>query len=117
MTVIETQERVASTERVAVRVVDSDVHPVPRPEEFAPYLPDVVRKRYLNHKIGDTINYDAPDYAHAKAMRTDTFPEDGGFPGSDPDLAFRQLILGAGSDIGCWNRAGATTSSPRSPRA
>ena len=30
MTMIETHDRVASAERVAVRVVDSDVHPVPR---------------------------------------------------------------------------------------
>jgi predicted TIM-barrel fold metal-dependent hydrolase len=106
MTMIETHDRVPSTERVAVRVVDSDVHPVPRPAEFAPYIPDVARKHYLNHKIGDTINYDAPDYAYAKAMRTDTFPADGGFPGSDPELAFKQLILGAGSDIGVLEPGG-----------
>ena len=32
-------------------------------------------------------------------MRADTFPADGEFAGSDPDLAFRQLIMEAGSDI------------------
>ena len=32
-------------------------------------------------------------------MRVDTFPADGEFAGSDPDLAFRQLIMEAGSDI------------------
>ncbi len=32
-------------------------------------------------------------------MRTDTFPADGNFAGSDPDLAFEQLIMEAGSDI------------------
>ena len=85
---------------MAVRVVDSDVHPVPRAGALIEYVPEPYRSRYLNHLVGETINYDAPDYAHAKAMRTDTFPDDGGFPGSDPDLAFRQLILGAGSDIG-----------------
>ena len=106
MTMIETHDRVPSTERVAVRVVDTDVHPVPRPAEFAQYIPEIARKHYLNHKIGDTINYDAPDYAHAKAMRTDTFPADGGFPGSDPELAFKQLILGAGSDIGVLEPGG-----------
>ena len=49
--------------------------------------------------VGEQIYYDAPDYAHAYAMRTDTFPPDGEFPGSDPDMAFRQLIMEAGSDI------------------
>ena len=39
-------------------------------------------------------------------MRTDTFPADGGFPGSDPELAFKQLILGAGSDIGVLEPGG-----------
>ena len=51
------------------------------------------------HKIGEQIYYDAPDYAHAYAMRADTFPADGEFPGSDPDLAFKQLIMEAGADI------------------
>ncbi|HEX9356422.1 MAG TPA: hypothetical protein VF933_21720, partial [Streptosporangiaceae bacterium] len=65
MTVIETRDRVASTERVAVRVVDSDVHPVPRPGALIEYVPEPYRSRYLNHRVGETINYDAPDYAHA----------------------------------------------------
>ena len=32
-------------------------------------------------------------------MRADTFPADGEFAGSDPDLAFKQLIMEAGADI------------------
>jgi len=101
MTLTEVRERMPSTEMVAIRVVDSDVHPVPRAGEFVEYIPEPYRsKYYTSHPVGDTINYDAPDYAHAMAMRVDTFPDDGGFPGSDPDLAFRQLILGAGSDVG-----------------
>ena len=32
-------------------------------------------------------------------MRLDTFPSDGEFAGSDPDLAFKQLIMEAGADI------------------
>src|SRR5580692_10859248 len=106
MTVIETHERVASPQQVAVRVVDSDVHPVPRAGQLAEYVPEPFRGKYPSHPVGDTINYDAPDYAHAKAMRTDTFPDDGGFPGSDPELAFKQLILGAGSDIGVLEPGG-----------
>ena len=50
-------------------------------------------------QIGEQIYYDAPDYAHAYAMRVDTFPPDGEFAGSDPDLAFKQLIMEAGADI------------------
>ena len=38
------------------------------------------------------------------AMRADTFPADGNSPGSDPELAYRQLILQAGSDIGILGR-------------
>jgi predicted TIM-barrel fold metal-dependent hydrolase len=100
MTITEVRDRTAPPKPVAVRVVDSDVHPVPKAGEFAQYVPEPFRSKYAyTHRVGETINYDAPDYYHAKAMRTDTFPEDGNFAGSDPALAFRQLILGAGSDI------------------
>jgi predicted TIM-barrel fold metal-dependent hydrolase len=101
MTLLQAQERTPSTERVAVRVVDADIHPVPRPGEMTQYIPEPYKSRYLlTHKTGDTINYDAPDYAYSKAMRVDTFPADGNFPGSDPDLALKQAILEGGSDIG-----------------
>ena len=95
-----TRERVAPTERIAVRCVDSDVHPTPRAGELVQYIPEPWRSKYfLTHKMGEQIYYDAPDYAHAYAMRTDTFPADGEFAGSDPDLAFKQLIMEAGADI------------------
>jgi predicted TIM-barrel fold metal-dependent hydrolase len=96
----EVRERTPATQHTAVRVVDSDVHPVPRAGELPQYIPEPIRSRHvMNHPVGESITYDAPDYFHAKAMRTDTFPEDGNFAGSDPDLMFRQLILAAGSDI------------------
>ena len=83
-----------------MRCVDSDVHPTPRGGELTQYIPEPWRSKYfLARKIGDQIYYDAPDYAHAYAMRADTFPADGQFPGSDPDLAFKQLIMEAGADI------------------
>jgi predicted TIM-barrel fold metal-dependent hydrolase len=41
-------------------------------------------------------------------MRVDAFTPDGGFPGSDPELAFRQLIIEAGSDIGILEPGGRT---------
>jgi predicted TIM-barrel fold metal-dependent hydrolase len=92
--------RVPATEQVAVRCVDADVHPVPRRGELLPYIPEPWRSKYfLSHHIGDQLFYDAPDYAHSYAMRVDSFPADGQFPGSDPDLMFKQLIMAAGVDI------------------
>ncbi len=110
-----TQERVPAAERIAVRCVDSDVHPVPRRGELTPYIPEPWRsKHFLDHKVGELIYYDAPDYAHAYAMRVDTFPPDGEFPGSNPDMMFRQLIMEAGSDIAILEPGGRT---PRIPQA
>src|SRR5271165_1281945 len=100
MSVTHTQERVPAAERVAVRCVDSDVHPVPKRGQLVEYIPEPWRSKYfLSRRVGDTIYYDAPDYAHSYAMRADTFPPDGEFPGSDPDMAFRQLIMEAGADL------------------
>ncbi|KGI71025.1 amidohydrolase [Mycolicibacterium rufum] len=100
MTVTDSRERVPATERIAVRCVDSDVHPMPRRGELLDYIPEPWRTKYFtNHKVGELIYYDAPDYAHAYAMRVDTFPSDGEFAGSDPDLMFNQLVMDAGADI------------------
>lgn len=100
MTTTEVHDHTPETEMIPVRVVDSDVHPVPRRGELVEHIPEPYRSDYfLSHKVGDTIIYDAPDYAHSYAMRVDSFPADGEFPGSDPELAFRQLIIDAGSDI------------------
>jgi predicted TIM-barrel fold metal-dependent hydrolase len=101
MTILQTADRVPDAEQVAIRVVDSDVHPVPKPGMLMDHVPEPWRSKYfLSRKTGSTIFYDPPDYAYAYAMRMDTFPPGGGFPGSEPDFAFEQLILGAGSDIG-----------------
>ena len=100
MTLIEAQERSAPARLVPVRVVDSDVHPTPKVGRFVEHIPEPFRSQYFMRKRGgDTITYDAPNYAEAKAMRMDTFPGDGNFAGSDPDLAFRHVILEAGCDI------------------
>jgi predicted TIM-barrel fold metal-dependent hydrolase len=86
---------------VPVRIVDTDVHPTPRAGELAPFIPEPFRSRLAQRAegAGSPVYYDAPDFAHTMAMRTDTFPDDGNFAGSDPELLFRQLILDAGSDI------------------
>ena len=98
---IEVRKPQEQTAEVAVRVVDSDIHPVPKMGQFLEYIPEPYRSQHWARKrTGDTINYDAPDYAHAFAMRADSFPEDGQFPGSSPELAFQQVLMEAGSDIG-----------------
>ena len=100
MTLTHIQERVTPAERIPVRCVDSDVHPVPRRGVLQEYIPEPMRSKYfLNRAVGELIYYDAPDYAHAYAMRLDTFPPDGEFACSDPDMAFRQAIMEAGADI------------------
>jgi uncharacterized protein len=100
MTLTHSQERVPAKERIAVRCVDSDVHPAPKRGELVPYIPEPWRSKYfLTRNVGEQIYYDAPDYAHTYAMRADAFPVNGEFPCSDPDMAFRQLIMEAGSDI------------------
>ena len=97
---ITTNARVPAAEQIAVRCVDSDVHPVPKRGELVDYIPEPWRSKYfLSHEYGDLIYYDAPDYAHSYAMRLDAFPPDGEFACSDPDFAFRQLIMEAGADI------------------
>ncbi|MET9214053.1 MULTISPECIES: amidohydrolase family protein [unclassified Nocardia] len=115
---IQHEQRAPAPEQVAVRVVDSDVHPVPRRGELVEYIPEPHRSAYfLSHRVGDTIIYDAPDYAHSYAMRVDAFPADGQFPGSDPDLAYRQLILEAGSDIAILEPTVRATRLPQATQA
>src|ERR1700761_6966723 len=98
MTLEQTDTRSTNLAQVPVRVVDSDIHPVPRAGEMAQFIPEPWRSKYIySHKTGDTINYDAPDYAYAHAMRTDSFPSDGNFAGSDPDLALKHVIMEGGS--------------------
>lgn len=101
MTIDIEHERKVGAEQTQVRVVDSDVHPMPKFGELDPFIPEPFRTLFGKRAAmsGNPVYYDAPDYNHAYAMRTDTFPDDGNFAGSDPDLLFRQLIVDAGSDI------------------
>ncbi|WP_029138646.1 amidohydrolase family protein [Nakamurella lactea] len=101
MTVQAEQPRQLGEQTVPLRVVDCDVHPTPKRGEFEPFVREPYRSLLSDRKrmAGNGVYYDAPDYHHAMAMRTDTFPGDGNFAGSDPELTFRQLILEAGSDI------------------
>lgn len=101
MTIEITKKHELGTEMVPVRVVDSDVHPVPRVGELAEFYPAEFRDRFAQRSkgAGTQIFFDPPDYAHTFAMRTDSFTPDGGFPGSDPAYMFQQLIMESGSDI------------------
>lgn len=100
MTLLEPRDRLLTGATVPVRVVDTDVHPVPKMGEYTEFIPEPYRSQYFaRRKTGDSITYDAPDYAHAMAMRMDSFPDDGNFAGSDPDLAFQHVIMEAGCDL------------------
>lgn len=100
MTLAQVSERPASEQLAPVRVVDNDVHPVPKSGQFLEHIPEPYRSRYfLRQPVGELVTYDAPDYAEAKAMRMDAFPGDGEFPGSDPDMAFQHVMMEAGCDI------------------
>lgn len=101
MTQVIGEPREVSAEQVQVRVVDSDVHPTPRRGELEEFYPVEFRGLFANRSkdAGNPVYYDAPDFAHAFAMRVDTFPDDGEFAGTDPDMAFRQVVMESGSDI------------------
>jgi len=88
-------------ERVQVRVVDCDVHPTPRIGELDEFVAEPFRSRINQRKkmAGNRVYYDPPDFKYAAAMRTDAFPGDGNFAGSDPELAYKQLLIEGGSDI------------------
>ena len=83
MTMEMERTRNLSGERVQVRVVDSDVHPTPKRGELEQFIAAPFKDRLARRAVGagDSIYYDAPDYAYAYAMRTDSFPDDGNFAG------------------------------------
>ena len=76
MTIEITEARQQSTEQIPVRVVDSDVHPTPKRGELEEFIPAPYQQlfRLRGKGAGGQNYYDAPDYANAYAMRTDTFP-------------------------------------------
>ncbi|MDP3950425.1 MAG: amidohydrolase family protein [Microbacterium sp.] len=101
MAQLATRENPATEVTTDVRVVDCDVHPYPRRGALHEYLdPKFVKEQRLRAEgANNGIFYDAPDFNFAQAMRVDSFPDDGEFACTDPDLAFRQLVLESGSDL------------------
>jgi uncharacterized protein len=104
VSVTEDRKSAGEQQRVAVKTVDCDVHPVWRDdEEIARYIPErwrSVLSRTGHERPTGFSYYDPPDFLNAAAMRYDAKPPAGGRPGSDPDFAFEQLVRGAGVDIG-----------------
>jgi len=68
----------------------------PKRGELTPYIPERGRSKYfLTRNIGEQIYYDAPTTRTATRWHG-RLPSNGEFPCSDPDMAFRQLIMEAG---------------------
>jgi predicted TIM-barrel fold metal-dependent hydrolase len=84
--------------RVAVQVVDSDVHPAPRSfAELRERVPEPWRSRNWPDQVFDAV--ETPTYvAPGKAQRRDAYPPQGGPPCSDPAFAAQQLFGDAGVD-------------------
>src|ERR1700752_5145618 len=111
-------ERKPAAERIAVRCVDSDVHPTPKSGVLAEYIPEPWRSKYFKpRRIGDQIYYDAPDYAHAYAMRGGTFHAAGGSAGSDPKSSVKELLGGAGTAISILEPAASPARFPEANHA
>lgn len=94
-----------------VELVDCDVHPfIPNGvRALVPYLSNAWRKRIFGHAgeappqgglLGGQLAIPSNQiYVNpAGLMRRDAYPEDGGMPGSDPDLVVSQLLDGCGVD-------------------
>lgn len=92
-------ERGDAQAEVEVRIVDTDVHPVPRhPDELRAYVPEPWRSRRWSDQVFDAIGsplYEAPN----KAQRLDSWSPDGAPPCADPDFTEKQVFGDAGVDI------------------
>jgi uncharacterized protein len=82
-----------------VRIVDADVHPLPRSfDEIVTRLPTKVRKAGWAERLALMPSiYITPTLTHG--LRADSIPEGGGPPGSDPTLLKKQLFDEAKVDL------------------
>jgi predicted TIM-barrel fold metal-dependent hydrolase len=93
----------AETRRqVAVKVVDTDVHPAGSLVELIDYIAEPWRTRYYKAyadelEIAPNLFY--PERVAGAQMRRDAFPPGGGFPGSDPRFLEKQLFQEGGVDL------------------
>ena len=88
---------------IAVAIVDTDVHPMPVSTDvlksYAP--PEWVDKIWPTGNAVTPVPhfYDTPDSYKTMSMRVDATPPGGGFAGTDPDYAAKQLLVDAGVGI------------------
>ena len=89
-----------STDTVERCCIDCDVHPYHVAEEIVEYLPEEYRDQ-----MGFTIPHGNWANPH-DGWRGDATPENGGVPGSDPDLLYEHVVVDAGTDYPILNAAG-----------
>src|SRR3954467_1634610 len=102
MTTVERTED-AVAQDIAVRIVDTDVHPLP--------VSGAMLKSYAPPQWKDTLwptgnavspmsyFYDTPDAYKTSSLRLHASPPGGRPAGSDPDFAAKQLLVDAGVSI------------------
>lgn len=113
MTITETLQETSG--ETVVSVIDSDVHPTPKPGALLEFLPEKFHRysRLPGRELMELPNYyDVPDFSETSAMRADTFPPEGGFPCSDPDFATKQLLIDGGVDLAILEPVGSTSALP-----
>src|ERR1700741_1010577 len=98
-----TIERIETQTEVAVTMVDTDVHPLPVSVDVVKsYAPgEWVDKIWPSGNAVTPVPhfYDTPDSYKTNSLRLDAAPPGGGFAGSDPDFAAKQLLVDAGVSI------------------
>jgi predicted TIM-barrel fold metal-dependent hydrolase len=103
MTIIERAEPHTERDEIAVAIVDTDVHPMPvSTDVLKSYAPPEWVDRIW--PTGNAVTplphfYDTPDSYKTMSMRVDAAPPGGGFAGTDPDYAAKQLLVDAGVGI------------------
>src|SRR5947209_17650847 len=103
MTIIERAEPHTEQDEIAVAIVDTDAHPMPVSADvlksYAP--PDWVDKIWPTGNAVAPVPhfYDTPDSYKTMSMCVDATPPGGGFAGTDPDYAAKQLLVDAGVGI------------------
>ena len=105
-------------DEIADTIVDTDVHPMP---VSADVLKSYAPAEWAD-KIWPTGNavtpvphfYDTPDSYKTMSLRVDATPPNGGFAGTEPDFAAKQLLVDAGVSIATllpmWTRSYRTPS-------
>jgi predicted TIM-barrel fold metal-dependent hydrolase len=92
-----------NTEQIPLTIVDTDVHPLPASTEvIKSYAPaEWVDKIWPSGNARQPIPhfYDTPEAFKSSSMRVDSAPPGGGFAGTDPEFAAKQLLVDAGVSI------------------